>query len=216
MRGAVGVLGVVGQSSGPTPIALVQQTYAGNATTVTPGSSVSTSNTLVLVVTTFSGGDTVTSVSGGGTWTKATGFASISGGGNGSGEIWYCLAPTAGINTVTVAFTSSPSWPSLTLSEWSGVIVGLDSTAVYNPGTSQDTYTGPVVTPTHANCLFVSVSGFQALSAQTNWTAFSSWSSGSNAYNWSAYIVGTGTTAQAPTGNAHGSCPAVAVAAFYA
>ena len=203
-------------ASGPvSPFSLVQQNYASGTTVALSG--VSTSNALILVITSFSGGDTVSAVSGGGgTWAKAIGFSAINAGGNGTGEIWYNLTPTGGTTDVSVTFTTTANSPSVTLAEFAGGVVGLDGTATFNPasgGTSN--YTDPVYAPTHANCLVVSVSGFQSLGAQANWTAFSNWSSGSNAYNWAAYLLATGTSSVAPSGNAGGGGVAVAVVAFY-
>jgi lysophospholipase L1-like esterase len=139
----------------PQPVQTGYLINGGGATTetVTMPSNVEAGDQLILFAgafdSTFSANAVISTVTGGGTWSKA--IAHVGGGGtNYCQEIWYCLAATGGATTVTITYTAATaSTTAVALIQEHTCITGLDQTGG-NTGLSTS-WQAPSITPTKSN-----------------------------------------------------------------
>lgn len=93
---------------------------SGTPVTVTFDSNVTAGNLLVLLARFSSNNRSITSVTGGGTWSAAT--TKVTPGSSSSFQMWYCQNATGGATTVTVNFDSGTvNAVTLQVAEYSGI-----------------------------------------------------------------------------------------------
>lgn len=144
------------------------QTAVADTTTATTvpivmSSAVSTGNLLTLGGNSFDQ-IAVTTVTGGGTWTKAVGILFDPGtGGQGTVELWYCLSATGGSTTVTVGLGAVPNAGNgqYAVTEWPGDWAYDQASSTHNgSGTGAPT---PTLTPAVAGELLLAAASTQAI-----------------------------------------------------